>query len=483
MDEGVLPGMREVRSLVLELIPYRQLIERINPIMKRPISRLLASLAFFGLVTVAGCASTPPAATTAETPSAGASLAPTAAAKKALLVVSFGTSYDDNRELSIGGVEQAIAVALPDFEIRRAFTAQTVIDILAERGTHVDNVKQAMDRLVADGVTDVVIQPTTLMAGYEYMDLVTETSPYQAQFSSFAIGSPLLTTDDDFKAVAKAITSRTAQHAGDGTAVIFMGHGTTAPSVSYYGKLGGVLADEGHKNYFVGALEGSPSLADMIKAAKDAKVSNVVLQPLMVVAGDHTNNDMAGDEADSWKSQFTKAGFQVETLIEGLGQNPEIQRIYVEHARAAVDETAADPRTADPSAPAPQTSPDPAEELAVHDIKAGSYPINAATESSMFKIVEAELEVEEEHMLVTVTLSGDGYGRLILGTAANATKASTGFIEFETDAEGRHVYVVPVSRLNKPMSIAAESMKTPGTFYDQTVVFRSDKLPADALTG
>lgn len=452
--------------------------------MKRPVSRLLAIVALFCL-TLAGCASPPAAPGTSAPPTAAPSSsapAETITAKKALLVVSFGTSYDDNRELSIGGVEQAIAAALPDFEVRRAFTAQTVIDILAGRGTQVDNVKQAMDRLVADGVTDVVIQPTTLMAGYEYMDLVTETSRYQTRFKTFAIGSPLLTTDEDFKAVAKAITSRTAQYATDDTAVIFMGHGTTAPSVSYYGKLGGVLADEGYRNYFVGALEGEPGLDDMIKAAKDAKVSKVVLQPLMVVAGDHANNDMASDEDDSWKTRFTSAGFQVETLIEGLGQNPEIQQIYVEHARAAVDEAAANPQAGDPSAPAPEAPADLGDELAVHDIKPGSYPINATTESSMFKIVEAELEVEGEHMLATVTLSGDGYGRLILGTAANATKASTGFIEFETDDEGRHVYVVPVSRLNKPMSIAAESMKTPGKFYDQTVVFLSDQLPADAIT-
>lgn len=448
--------------------------------MKLPLARVIASTALLCLTVVAGCTATPPAPTpAAPTTATTAAPAPTEAAEKVLLVVSFGTSYNDNRDLSIGGVENALATAYPDYEVRRAFTSQIIIDKLAERDNiQIDNVQQAMDRLVADGVQELVIQPTTIMAGYEYMDLVTAVNPYKDRFSSFAMGSPLLTSDDDFATVAEAITSRTAEFASDDTAIIFMGHGTSAPSNDYYGKLDGVLKD-GYKNYFVGTVEGTPTLADVLKEAADVNAKKVLLQPLMVVAGDHANNDMAGDEEGSWKTEFTKAGFEVQTLIEGLGQNPEIQQLYVAHAKAAMDSAV----TTTPVTGVPVTTAEPVgEEIAAHQIKPGTYPISATTESSMFKIVDASLEVKGEFMFATVTLSGDGYGRLALGTADNAAKATSGFIEFETDSEGRHVYVVPVSRLNKPMSIAAESMKTPGKWYDQTATFLSDKIPADAIS-
>jgi len=424
---------------------------------------------------LSSCSTTPePAAS--ESPSASASTP-----AKVLLVVSFGTSYDNNRDLSIGGVENALQAAYPDYQVRRAFTSQIIMDKLAARGTIIDNVDQAMDKIVAEGVKDIVIQPTTIMAGFEYMDLVTDASQYKSKFDSFVIGSPLLTTDADFSAVAKAITDHTSQYVADDTAIIFMGHGTDAPSNAVYAKLGGVLASEGYKNYFVGTVEGTPTLEDMIQAATNANVKKVVLQPLMVVAGDHANNDMAGDDADSWKSQFTDAGFEVTTLIEGLGQNPAIQQMYVQHAKEAMDNATSGTGTDDSGETAPASAP-AAAEVAGEQIADGDYPINATTNSSMFKIVDVQLNVDDGHMMATVTLSGDGYGRLLLGTADQAAVATSGFIEFTSDDQGRHVYEVPISRLNRPMAIAAESGKTPGKWYNETATFLSDLIPASSIT-
>ena len=457
--------------------------------MKSRFTRFAAPLTGVALacaMALSSCSTTPEptnsgSATPATTSATTSTTPDTKTAEKVLLVVSFGTSYDNNRDLSIGGVENALASAYPDYEVRRAFTSQIIIDKLASRGTVIDNVDQAMDKIVAEGIKEIVIQPTTIMAGFEYTDLVTETTAYKSNFDSFSIGAPLLTTDADFTAVAKAITDRTAQYAGDDTAVIFMGHGTGAPSNAVYGKLGGVLASEGYKNYFVGTVEGTPTMDDMIQAATTAQVKKVVLQPLMVVAGDHANNDMAGDDADSWKSQFTAAGFEVQTLIEGLGQNPAIQQIYVQHAKEAMSNATSGASSSDSADSSPAPKPDAAE-VAGEQIQDGTYPITVTTTSSMFKVVDAQLSVDGERMLATVTLSGSGYGRLLLGTADQATQATTGFIEFTSDDQGRHVYEVPVSRLNKPMAIAAESGKTPGKWYDQTVTFLSDQIPASAIT-
>lgn len=418
------------------------------------------------LVALVGCSST---SSSSDSPSPG---------RKVLLAVSFGTSYDDNRDLSIGGVEKALAAAYPDYEVRRAFTAQTIIDILAKRGTEIDNVKQAMDRLVSDGVKDVVIQPTTIMNGFEYDDLVAEASAYKDKFDSFVIGSPLLTTDDDFNAVADAITSHTAQYATDGTAVVFMGHGTEAPSNAVYAKLQKILIDKGHKNYFVGTVEATPTVEDVIAAAKKAGDTKAVLLPLMVVAGDHANNDMAGDDPDTWKSQFTKAGFQVQCVLEGLGQNPDIQKLYVAHAKAAMDEVAG---AVTDSASGASSTPS-GSEISAKQLKEGTYPIDVATDSSMFKVVDAQLTVAKDGMSVVVTLSGDGFGRLFSGTAGTAGKATGGFIEFTSDSQGRHVYTIPVDALNKPMSVAAESGKTANKWYDHTMTFQSNRIPAAAIT-
>ncbi|MDR1236924.1 MAG: sirohydrochlorin cobaltochelatase [Propionibacteriaceae bacterium] len=438
--------------------------------MKRQLTRLVApaiGAALLCLATLSGCSTAaPPSAS--DTPSQSVESGP-----KAILAVSFGTSYDDNRELSIGGIEGALQAANPGYQVRRAFTAQTIIDILAGRGIQTDNVTQAMDRLVADGIKEVVIQPTTIMAGFEYNDLVSEASAYKDKFDSFSISSPLLMTDADFQAVAQAITARTAQYATDGTAVVFMGHGTHAPSNADYAKMQTTLTDAGFKNYLVGTVEASPSVEDVIKAAQKIKAKKAVLLPLMVVAGDHANNDMAGDEPDSWKSQFEKAGFEVECILEGLGQYPDIQQLYVQHAKSAIDQATAT------GANSGNTGSDA--EISASQLKEGDYSIDATTDSSMFKIVNAQLNVAGS-MTATLTLSGDGFGRLFLGTADQAAKASDGFIEFTSDDQGRHVYTMPVDALNKTVSLAAESGKTADKWYDHTITLSSARIPADAIT-
>ena len=258
--------------------------------------------------------------------------------KPVILVVSFGTSYNDNRELSIGAVEADIQAAYPDWEVRRAFTAQTIIDILAERdGIQTDNVTQAMERLVADGVKRVVLQPTHLMHGYEYDDVMAEIAPYVDQFDYFAVGEPLLSSLEDYDAVIDAVLSENEYVGSEDVALVFMGHGTEHFANASYSQLQAMMRAEGYENAFVGTVESFPTVDDMLSQVAEFGASKVILQPLMVVAGDHANNDMAGDEEDSWKTAFTEAGYEVECVIEGLGQNPAIRAIYVEHVGAAIE--------------------------------------------------------------------------------------------------------------------------------------------------
>ncbi|HWQ75569.1 MAG TPA: sirohydrochlorin cobaltochelatase [Syntrophomonas sp.] len=251
---------------------------------------------------------------------------------KVMLAVSFGTSYNDNRDLSIGGVEKALQKAYPDYEVRRAFTSQIIIDKLKERdGLKIDNVTEAMDRLVADGIKEVVIQPTHVMSGFEYDDVVAEVTPYKDKFDSFKVGKPLLTTDADYDEVVSIITKETKTYDVDGTAIVFMGHGTEHEANATYAKLQQRMTAAGHKNYFIGTVEATPSLEDISALVKASGVTKVVLLPLMIVAGDHANNDMAGDEADSWKSTFEAQGYQVECVLTGLGQYDGIQQMFVKH--------------------------------------------------------------------------------------------------------------------------------------------------------
>lgn len=266
----------------------------------------------------------------------------TAEANQVILVVSFGTSYNESRDLTIGAIENAIADEFPEYEVRRAFTSQIIIDKLAERdGLVIDNVEEALDRAVADGVTTLVVQPTHLMNGYEYTDLADALEDYEAQFETVVLAEPLLTSDADFEAVADAITSRTADYDDGETAICFMGHGTEADSNVVYPQLQDILTENGYDNYFIGTVEAEPSLDDVLTTVgENDDYSKVVLMPLMVVSGDHATNDMAGDEDDSWKSCFEAEGYDVECILEGLGQNEDIQQIYVSHTQDAIDSIA-----------------------------------------------------------------------------------------------------------------------------------------------
>ena len=267
-----------------------------------------------------------------------------------LLVVSFGTSFNDSRRLTIGAIEKDLAAAFPDFDVRRGFTAQIVIDHVANRdGEIIDNFEQAMDRAVANGVRNIIIQPTHLMAGYEYDDIVASAANYADAFNIITVGKNLLAEDSDFEKVAKAVYEETKSYDDGETAIIFMGHGTEHASNSVYPKMQETFKKLGYKNYFMGTVEAEPSLEDVIQAAKDGGYKKVVLEPLMIVAGDHANNDMAGDDEDSWKSAFEKEGFEVECILKGLGEIPAIRELIIEHCQETIDELDEDFGTGDAS--------------------------------------------------------------------------------------------------------------------------------------
>lgn len=258
--------------------------------------------------------------------------------EKELLVVSFGTSFNDSRRLTIGAIESALEKAFPEYAVRRGFTSQIIIDHVAKRdGEIIDNMQEALDRAVDNGVKTLVVQPTHLMNGLEYEEMSKAIAQYSDAFEQISIGQPLLTSDEDFQAVAKAITEATADYDDGETAIVFMGHGTEAESNGVYAKMQQVLTDGGYAHYYVGTVEATPSLDDVLEAVKQGSYKRVVLRPLMVVAGDHANNDMAGDEDDSWKTTFEKEGYEVVCEVEGLGALEAVQQLYVEHAQAAVD--------------------------------------------------------------------------------------------------------------------------------------------------
>lgn len=255
-----------------------------------------------------------------------------------LLVVSFGTSFNDNRRLTIGAIEEAMEKAFPDYSVRRGFTAQIVIDHIQRRdGEVIDNMTQALDRAVDNGVKTLIVQPTHLMDGFEYNDVADEVAQYADAFDKIVMGAPLLTSDEDFQIVAQAMVDATAQYDDGKTAICFMGHGTEAQSNAVYGKMQKVLTDGGHANYFVGTVEAEPSLDTVLELVKAGNYEKVVLQPMMIVAGDHANNDMAGDDADTWKTAFEGAGYQVECVLKGLGEYEAIQHLLVDHVKDAIN--------------------------------------------------------------------------------------------------------------------------------------------------
>ena len=255
-----------------------------------------------------------------------------------LLVISFGTSFNDNRRLTVGAIEEAMEVAFPEYSVRRGFTSQIIIDHVKRRdGEIIDNVGEALNRAVANGVKNLVIQPTHLMDGFEYNDVVNEVAQYADAFETLSIGAPLLTSEEDFQIVAKALVEATASYDDGKTAICFMGHGTEAESNKVYAKMQQMLIDEGYANYYVGTVEAEPTVEDVLALVKAGNYERVVLRPMMIVAGDHANNDMASDEEDSWKSIFQAAGYEVVCDVHGLGELESIRDLLVEHARVAIE--------------------------------------------------------------------------------------------------------------------------------------------------
>ena len=184
----------------------------------------------------------------------------------------------------------------------------------------------------------VVIQPTHVMNGYEYDDVVAEIAPYADQFEGFAVGAPLLTSIEDYEAVTEALLADNEYVGSEDTAIVYMGHGTEHFANATYSQMQLMMQAAGYENVFVGTVEGFPALDNVMASVTAFGAEKVVLYPFMVVAGDHANNDMAGDEEDTWKTAFTNAGFEVECVLEGMGQNPAIQAVYVEHVQAAMEE-------------------------------------------------------------------------------------------------------------------------------------------------
>lgn len=403
-----------------------------------------------------------------------------------LLVVSFGTSFNDSRAADIGGVEKALQEAYPDWSVRRAFTAQIIINhVQARDDEKIDNVEQALDRAVDNGVKNLIIQPTHLMHGAEYDELTEAVEKYQDKFETVKIAEPLLgevgsdasAINEDKEAVAKAITAeavKTAKYdsldaaAEDGTAFVFMGHGTSHTAKISYSQMQTQMEKLGYKNVFIGTVEGEPedtSCEAVIEKVKDAGYKNVILRPLMVVAGDHANNDMAGDDDDSWKSQFeaSKEFDSVETQIAGLGEIADVQQLYVAHTKAAMD--------------AEGIKTEQASKTALED---GTYTAEFNTDSSMFHVNEAmdgkgTLTVKNGKMTIHVSLVSKNIVNLFEGTAEDAQKDGAKLLEPTTDtvkysdgtSEEVNGFDVPVPALDKEFDLAL--IGTKGKWYDHRV--------------
>lgn len=326
-----------------------------------------------------------------------------------LLVVSFGTSFNDSRAEDVKGIEDALAAAYPDWSVRRAFTAQIIINHVEARDNEViDNMQQALDRAVANGVKNLVVQPTHLMHGAEYDEMTEAIDGYKDKFESVAIAEPMLgevgddatVINDDKKAVAQAITDEACKVAGfddmkaaadAGTAFVFMGHGTSHTANVTYDQMQTQMDDLGFTNAFIGTVEGEPedtACDKVIEKVKEAGFKNVILRPLMVVAGDHANNDMAGDDEDSWKSQFVASGDfdNVDCQIEGLGRIAAVEDLYVAHTKAAIDSLGAtDNAAADENAEAADD-----ETASENEAADGTATDNAAADETATEEADAE---------------------------------------------------------------------------------------------
>lgn len=407
-----------------------------------------------------------------------------------LLVVSFGTSFNNSRVEDIGGIEKALIEAYPDWSVRRAFTAQIIINhVQARDGEKIDNVEQALDRAVANGVKNLVVQPTHLMHGAEYDELVDALDSYKDKFETVTVAEPLLgevgadaiVVNDDKANVAEAITAEAVKTAGfdsldaakeDGTAFVFMGHGTSHSAKISYSQMATQMSDLGYDNVFIGTVEGEPeetACEAVIEAVKEAGYTKVVLRPLMVVAGDHANNDMAGDDEDSWKSMFNASGAfeSVDCQIAGLGEIDAIQQIYVAHTKAAL-ETLGDVAVASSA------------DSASTELADGTYSAKFDTDSSMFAVNEANdgrgvLTVKDGKMTMHISLASQKIVNLFVGTAEDAAKEGAELLEPTVDTvtysdgttEEVYGFDVPVEALDKEFDLAIIGTKQ--KWYDHKV--------------
>lgn len=255
-----------------------------------------------------------------------------------ILIVSFGTSCNDSRDAAIGAIEKAIENKFPEYEVRRAFTSRSILDKLkAHGGMEIDSVEEALDRAAADGIANLIVQPTFVVDGYESAGLARVLRNHTEKFDRIILGKPLLSDDADFEAVVKVITEKTVEYDDGETAICFVGHGTEADSNEVYLKLLRLLNSAGYENHYIGTIKAEPALDDVIAALrKKSSYKRVVLAPLMAAAGVHVRKEMYGDEDNSWKSVLQSDGYEVECIMEGLGQIPAIQELYAEHAKEAV---------------------------------------------------------------------------------------------------------------------------------------------------
>ena len=412
--------------------------------------------------------------------------------EKELLVVSFGTSFNDSRAQDIGGIEKTLQAAYPDWSVRRAFTAQIIINhVQARDGEKIDNMDQALQRAVDNGVKHLVIQPTHLMHGAEYDELCAAAESYKDKIETIEIAEPLLgevgkdgsETNADKKAVAEALTAEAVKAAGyesledaakDSTAFVFMGHGTSHAAAVTYTQMQTQMEELAYGNVYIGTVEGKPAetaCEAVIERIKEAGYTKVVLRPLMVVAGDHANNDMAGDDDDSWKSQFlaSRAFDTVTCQIGGLGGIPAIEQIYVAHTAAVI------------GAPTGETtSSDSASEANADVLEDGTYAADFTTDSSMFHVNEAEegkgvLTVKDGQMTIHVSLTSENIQNLFPGSAEDAKKDGAELLQPTKDtvkySDGTEEVVngfdVPVPALDEEFPLALIGKK--GKWYDHMV--------------
>ena len=407
-----------------------------------------------------------------------------------LLVVSFGTSFNNSRAEDIGGIEKYLAKEFPDWSVRRAFTAQIIINHIQARDEEkIDNVEQALERAVENKVKHLVVQPTHLMHGAEYDELCDTLADYEDMFESVTVAEPLLgevgkdadSVNEDKESVAEAITLEAIKAAGfkdlkdaekDGTAFVFMGHGTSHTAKVTYSQMQAQMEKLGYANVFIGTVEGEPedtACEAVIEKIKDAGYRKVILRPLMVVAGDHANNDMAGDEDDSWKSMFltSEAFDSVDTQIAGLGSIKAVQEVYAAHSGAAI-------KASQKSAGTKRTTEE------VTALEDGEYDAKFTTDSSMFHVNEANadlgtLTVEDGRMTIHVSLASKNIVKLFPGLAKDAEKAGAKTLEPTTDEvtysdgtkEEVYGFDIPVEELDQEFDLALLGAK--GKWYDHKV--------------